>query len=73
MSHENSVTIWIDGIKAGDGADIQRLWDRYFERLVRLAGAAAGALPAGVRRGGCGAQRLPELLRPRAAGASSRS
>jgi DNA-directed RNA polymerase specialized sigma24 family protein len=47
MSHENSVTIWIDGIKAGDGADIQRLWDRYFERLVRLAGAR---LPTHCRR-----------------------
>ena len=39
MPHEDSVTIWIDGVKAGDGADIQKLWDRYFERLVRLAGA----------------------------------
>jgi RNA polymerase sigma factor (sigma-70 family) len=47
VSHENSVTIWIDGIKAGDGADIQRLWDRYFERLVRLAGAR---LPSHCRR-----------------------
>lgn len=47
MSHENSVTIWIDGVKAGDGADIRRLWDRYFERLVRLAGAR---MPAHCRR-----------------------
>lgn len=44
---EDSVTIWIDGIKAGDGADIGRLWDRYFERLVRLAGAR---LPSHCRR-----------------------
>jgi RNA polymerase sigma factor (sigma-70 family) len=47
VSHENSVTVWIDGLKAGDGADIHRLWDRYFERLVRLAGAR---LPAHCRR-----------------------
>ena len=47
MSHENSVTIWLDGIKAGDGADIKRLWDRYFGRLVRLAGAR---LPSHCRR-----------------------
>jgi DNA-directed RNA polymerase specialized sigma24 family protein len=47
VSRENSVTIWIGGVKAGDGADIQRLWDRYFERLVRLAGAR---LPAHCRR-----------------------
>jgi DNA-directed RNA polymerase specialized sigma24 family protein len=47
MSYEDSVTIWISGIKAGDNADIQRLWDRYFRRLVRLAGAK---LPAHSRR-----------------------
>ena len=47
MSYEDSVTIWISGIKAGDNADIQRLWDRYFGRLVRLAGAK---LPAHSRR-----------------------
>ena len=44
---EDSVTLWLDGIKAGDGTDIQRLWDRYFQRLVRLAGAK---LPAHCRR-----------------------
>jgi DNA-directed RNA polymerase specialized sigma24 family protein len=47
MSHENSVTVWIDGVKAGDGDDIARLWERYFGRLVRLAGAR---LPANARR-----------------------
>ncbi|MDR3633739.1 MAG: ECF-type sigma factor [Isosphaeraceae bacterium] len=47
MPHENSVTSWIDGIKTGDGSDIQRLWDRYFARSVRLAGAR---LPAHRRR-----------------------
>jgi DNA-directed RNA polymerase specialized sigma24 family protein len=39
VSEGDSVTRWLDGVKAGDGADIQRLWDRYFKRLVRLAGA----------------------------------
>ena len=29
----------VAGLKAGDDADIQRLWDRYFHRLVALAGA----------------------------------
>ncbi len=47
MSNTDSVTIWIEGIKAGDNADIQRLWDRYFGRLARLAGAR---LPAASRR-----------------------
>jgi DNA-directed RNA polymerase specialized sigma24 family protein len=47
VPNDNSVTMWIDGIKAGDGSDVARLWDRYFERLVRLAGAR---LPANTRR-----------------------
>jgi DNA-directed RNA polymerase specialized sigma24 family protein len=32
-----SVTRWIDLLKAGDAAAAQPLWQRYFERLVRLA------------------------------------
>lgn len=47
MRHENSVTVWIQGLKAGDGPDIERLWDRYFQRLVRLA---AARLPGRARR-----------------------
>jgi DNA-directed RNA polymerase specialized sigma24 family protein len=47
VSYDDSVTIWINGVKAGDGADIGRLWDRYFDRLVRLAGAR---LPSHCRR-----------------------
>jgi hypothetical protein len=34
---EGSVTGWIDGLKLGDSRAAQALWDRYFERLVRLA------------------------------------
>ncbi|MGO9600184.1 MAG: ECF-type sigma factor [Isosphaeraceae bacterium] len=47
MSHEESVTHWLDGLKAGDDDDIARLWDRYFQRLVRLAGSR---LPGYARR-----------------------
>ena len=47
MSDEGSVTRWLDGLKAGDEADIRRLWDRYFRRLVRLAGTR---LPGHARR-----------------------
>ena len=47
MPQENSVTSWIDGVRAGDESDVRRLWDRYFERLVSLAGAR---LPAHGRR-----------------------
>jgi len=47
VSNDNSVTCWLDGVKLGDGDQIQRLWDRYFERLVRLAGSR---LPGHSRR-----------------------
>jgi DNA-directed RNA polymerase specialized sigma24 family protein len=47
MPNENSVSQWLDGIKAGDSASIERLWQRYFERLVRLA---RGKLPGNCRR-----------------------
>jgi DNA-directed RNA polymerase specialized sigma24 family protein len=47
VSEEGSVSHWIDGLRAGDGADIERLWDRYFLKLVRLARAR---LPVRSRR-----------------------
>src|SRR6516165_2981413 len=34
---EGSVTRWIGDLKAGGGSAAQPLWERYFERLVRLA------------------------------------
>ena len=34
---QGSVTRWIDELKGGDPAAAQPLWDRYYERLVRLA------------------------------------
>jgi len=39
VPNENSVTAWIDGVNAGDESDIRKLWGRYFERLMRLAGS----------------------------------
>lgn len=47
VSNGESVTHWLHGVKAGDGVDIQRIWDRYFRRLVRLAGSK---LPGHCRR-----------------------
>ena len=38
---DGSVTFWIPGLKAGDDAAVEQLWQRYFEMLVRLARAAA--------------------------------
>jgi hypothetical protein len=34
---EGSVSGWIGGLKAGDPESIERLWARYFDRIVRLA------------------------------------
>jgi DNA-directed RNA polymerase specialized sigma24 family protein len=50
MTAPGSVTCWLDGLRAGDGAAAQHLWEGYFRRLVGLArrklgGAAPG--PAG--------------------------
>jgi RNA polymerase sigma factor (sigma-70 family) len=37
MSTGNSVTTWIGKLRAGDADAAQRLWERYFERLVGFA------------------------------------
>jgi DNA-directed RNA polymerase specialized sigma24 family protein len=37
MASGDSVTHWIGQLKAGDPAAAQRLWERYFQRLVGLA------------------------------------
>ena len=47
MVSENSVTRWLEGVKAGDDAAIAKLWNRYFERLVWLA---RGKLPRRCRQ-----------------------
>jgi DNA-directed RNA polymerase specialized sigma24 family protein len=36
-SSENSVSVWLRPLKEGDPQAAQELWDRYFEKLVRLA------------------------------------
>ena len=37
MAPEGSVTRWLGPLQAGDPAAAQQLWERYFQRLVRLA------------------------------------
>ena len=33
----DAVTVWIEGVKAGDSQAAQRLWEQYFARMVELA------------------------------------
>lgn len=47
MAQDDPITTWIEGIRAGNAAEIRRLWDQYFDRLVRLAGSR---LPSHCRR-----------------------
>ena len=44
---QGSVTHWIGALKVGDAEAAQRLWERYFDALVRLARAKLGAMPRG--------------------------
>jgi DNA-directed RNA polymerase specialized sigma24 family protein len=37
MSSAGSITYWIRLLKAGEAVAAQKLWERYFEQLVRLA------------------------------------
>ena len=37
--HDGSISYWIDALKAGNPDAAQPLWERYFDRLVRLAAA----------------------------------
>ncbi len=45
MSSADSVTHWIGQLKAGDPAAAQRLWERYFPRLVGLARKKLHGMP----------------------------
>jgi RNA polymerase sigma factor (sigma-70 family) len=37
MTSEGSVSLWLEQLKAGDPDAAQKLWERYFRRLVGLA------------------------------------
>ena len=47
MSVDESVSVWIAGLRQGDERAAQQLWQRYFQQLVRLAGRK---LPGNVKR-----------------------
>jgi DNA-directed RNA polymerase specialized sigma24 family protein len=45
---KGSITLWVGALKAGDHEAAQKLWERYFDRLVHVARAKLRAAP---RRG----------------------
>ena len=45
MSGPNSVTAWINELKAGNHEAAQKLWERYFRRLVGLARSKLKGMP----------------------------
>src|SRR4051794_39710961 len=44
---DDAVTLWLEGLREGDAEAAQKVWSRYFERLVCLAGSR---LPEHARR-----------------------
>ena len=44
-SASQSVTLWLEQLQAGESAAAQQLWQRYLERLLRLASRKLGDLP----------------------------
>jgi DNA-directed RNA polymerase specialized sigma24 family protein len=45
MTSEESVSRWLDQLQAGDRTAAQKLWERYFQRLVGLARKKLQGLP----------------------------
>jgi DNA-directed RNA polymerase specialized sigma24 family protein len=44
-SNENSVSEWLSALKAEDSIAAERLWERYIEKLARLARRKLGVVP----------------------------
>ena len=49
MASDNSITYWIAELRLGNPDAAQRLWERYFDRLVRLASVKLQGGPLRVR------------------------
>ncbi len=58
LTNQPSVTQWIAGLKTGDADAAQRLWDRYFQRLVGLACHRLG----GIARGGADGEDVAQSV-----------
>ena len=49
MADDGSISLWLNQLKDGDEAAVQRLWQDYFHRLVALRGPSSAA-SGGARR-----------------------
>ncbi len=47
MSSDGPVSHWLDQLKGGDAASVQRLWELYFPRLIELARLKLQRAPGG--------------------------
>ena len=45
LDEQQSITDWIAGLKQGDEQAAEQIWQRYFEKLVRLAKQRLGNVP----------------------------
>src|SRR5689334_9661320 len=45
MSSAGSITLWLTHLKAGDPTAAQKVWESYFDRLVRVAHKKLQSLP----------------------------
>ena len=45
MSDSGSVSIWLSGLKRGSGTAAQKIWERYYARLIRGAHMKMGQRP----------------------------
>ena len=48
MPRHDSVSQWLDSLKAGETAQIGKLWDRYRNRLVEIASRRLAGIPKGL-------------------------
>ncbi len=45
MDNTATVTQWLDQLQAGDSAAAQKIWERYFSQLVKVAHVKLGSVP----------------------------
>jgi DNA-directed RNA polymerase specialized sigma24 family protein len=47
MQDDGSITVWLAGFKQGDPDAVQKIWERYYGRLISLARSVLDTTPRG--------------------------